>query len=91
MGGLHIKDPTASVEIPKPGSRELGRLDAAKHPAGLRRGQRTASATRPYTTAVAIIAMFYLAKSDEPLECNAYLTRQHVLKMMLSDAPIIAA
>ncbi len=89
-GRVHTRIPATSVDTPSAtvASREAlvlrsSHLDAT----------RTATtATTPYTTAVAMTAMFCLPKSDEPpAPCSAYLTRQYRLKPKLSTAPTIDA
>ncbi len=87
---LHTTIPATSVDAPiaRAANREAlvlcsSHLDATR---------TAASATTPYTTAVAMTAMFCLPNAAEPSgPCNAYLIRQHRLNPKLSAAPNIDA
>src|SRR5262249_61585880 len=89
-GRLHTMIPAASVDVP---SATVANREALV----LRRSHldatRTATnATTPYTTAVAMTAMFCLPKPAEPPAlCSAYLNRQYRLKPKLSTAADIDA
>src|SRR5580700_6591567 len=84
-GRIHTRIPAISVDTPSAtvASREILVLRSSHRDA-----TRTATnATTPYTTAVAMTAMFCLPKPAEPaVSVSAYFTRQYRLKPKLSSA-----
>ena len=89
-GRTHTRIPATSVDAPS--ATVASRAALVVRSSHLDATRTATNATAPYTTAVAMTAMFCLPKSAEPPAlCSAYRTRQYRLKPKLSTAPHIDA